>query len=130
MLQGVVSFGIWILYGVFLSRRSLQLRQRVQRMSRTVRGIRGGMTMIGALVILLGGFTGISLAGWMTPKGFTPLGWLAATLFGLAFVHAQTMSMAMLVSLAVPDVTSPAPGASVPNETARTEDHENVPPRP
>lgn len=46
-----------------------------------------------------------------------PGGWLLAALVGLAFVHAQTVGMAMLISLAYESVTSEQAGTSVPKES-------------
>jgi hypothetical protein len=68
-------------------------------------------------MVLLGGLAIINQRGGFTSSGMTPLAWLATTLLGLAFVHAQTMGMAMLVSLVQENVTN-GPDATSINRTS------------
>ncbi len=44
--------------------------------------------------------------GGFTPNGMTPLTWLAIAAAGLAFVHGQTMAMAILVTLVADGVVT------------------------
>jgi len=67
--------------------------------------------VIGGL-ILFGSFFGSVMWGGFSQSGMNPLTWIVLTIAGLAFAHAQTMSMAMLVSLVQDGVTSGAPGSS------------------
>ncbi len=52
----------------------------------------------GAACLLLALILGQTLGGFGA-SGMTPLAWIVVAVCGLAFVHAQTMSMAILVTL-------------------------------
>lgn len=74
-------------------------------MPRAQRGLTGAALFIVGVALLLIGLTAILRAGGFTSSGMTPLAWMSVALLGLAFVHAQMLGMAMLVSLVLPDVT-------------------------
>lgn len=98
--QGLVSFVVWILYGVFQTRRLAQVRAAVERVPRSRRGCLGALILLVAAGTLFGGLIGITAMGGFAGGGMTALGWLLVTLLGLGFVHAQTMAVAMLATLA------------------------------
>src|SRR5437868_786755 len=98
-LQGGISFVLWIAYGVVQSRRSGAIRAQVVQLGPAHRGILGAALFVVGAMVLIGGLSIVLQRGGFTPSGMTPLAWLTITLLGLAFVHAQTMGMAMLVSL-------------------------------
>lgn len=105
-LQAITCFGLWIAYGVVQARRSPRIRARLEAMSRGKKTAMGAILMLsGALVFFLTLLGSYVLHG-ITPNGMTPLTWIAVALGGLAFVHAQTMAMAMMVSLVHETVTS------------------------
>jgi hypothetical protein len=72
--------------------------------------------LVGAMV-LIGGLTIIMQRGGFTSAGMTLAAWIVVTLLGLAFVHAQTMGMAMLVSLIQENVTNTPLATSI-NKTS------------
>lgn len=81
-------------------------------MPRTMRGILGAALFLVGAMVLIGGLAIILHLGGFGEEGMTMGAWLAVTLLGLAFVHAQTMGTAMLVTLIQENVTKPRPGAS------------------
>lgn len=91
---------VWILYGVVQTRRSARVLAAVERVPRSRRGCLGALVMLFSAAGLFGGLMGIAAIGGFAGGGMTALGWLLVTLLGLAFVHAQTMAMGMLVTLA------------------------------
>ncbi len=105
LAQGLGSFVVWILYGIVQARRSQSIRASVGRLNRLQRGLFGAGLMVGGILLLFGGFVGLQAIGALGHEAMTTLGWILATLVGLAFVHCQTMGMAMLVSLALDGVT-------------------------
>jgi hypothetical protein len=116
-LQGGIAFAVWIAYGVFQSRKSQQIRIQVGAIPRTQRGLAGvALFLVGAMV-LFGGLAIVLNQGGFTQSGMTPLAWVIVTALGLAFVHAQTMGMAMLVSLIQEGVTNIGDATSM-NRTA------------
>jgi hypothetical protein len=104
---------MWIGYGVFQSRRSNLIREQVGGMGRAQRGITGSLLFLVGAMVLIGGLAIVMQQGGFTSSGMTPLAWLNVTFLGLAFVHAQTMGMAMLVSLVHQNVTNAAAAASI-----------------
>ena len=110
--QGLVCFAIWIGYGVLQSRRSAQIRDRILTIPRSNRVASGVLHMLIGGLIMFASFFGAVMWGGFTPSGMNPITWLVLGIAGLAFVHAQTMSMAMLVSLVQDGVTSGASGPS------------------
>jgi len=116
--QALVCFGLWIGYGVLQARRSETIRAKVTSLSRNARATMGAVTMLLGAIVLFGILIGSQYLGGFTRDGMTPLTWLAIGAGGLLFVHAQTMAMAMLVSLVYESVTS-TPGASSDQEVAQ-----------
>jgi len=106
LAQGIGSFVLWILYGVYQARRSSAIRNRVGMVPRSTRGLAGAGLMLLGILVLFGAFVGIQAIGGFTRTGMTPLAWVLMTLAGLLFVHCQTMGMAMLVSVALEGATS------------------------
>jgi hypothetical protein len=122
-VQALSCFALWIVYGVFQSKRSDAIRARISRLSRTARAWLGALLMVGGAVIMIAaGLLMESLKGF-TPKGMTMTGWLVIAAAGLAFVHAQTMAFAMLVSLAYDSVTNgPRPPSDQRNDKGTNQD--------
>src|SRR5690242_522485 len=104
--QGLACFLLWIGYGVVQSRRSEAIRVKVGGMSRTARAVLGALLMVGGAALLIGAGLLMDGIGGFAKTGMTPIGWLIVATAGLVFVHAQTMSFAMLVSLAHETVTN------------------------
>jgi hypothetical protein len=98
-IQGLVCFVLWIGYGFVQSRRSGQIRENLQKLSRKTRALSGAALMLLGAGVLFGALIGNHALGGFTPTGMTPLSWICIALAGLLFVHAQTMAMAMLVTL-------------------------------
>jgi hypothetical protein len=111
-LQALICFGIWITYGVIQSRRSAQIRTQFTQMSRGARSRNGAFLMLGGGALLFGCLILCYVTGGLTPNGFKVWAWLLFAICGLAFVHAQTMAMAMLVSLMYDGVTSQGDSSS------------------
>jgi len=112
-LEAGLSFLAWIAYGVFQGRRANVIRSQVQRMSRGSRGILGSALFLVGAMVLIGGLGVVLQRGGFTRTGLTPAAWAIVTLLGLAFVHAQTLGMAMLVSLIQENVTNAGGSASM-----------------
>jgi hypothetical protein len=110
--QGVVCFLLWIGYGAIQARRSDKIRAKMSALGRGTRATLGGVLMIGGAAVLIAGGVVIEQIGGFTKTGMTALGWLVVAVVGLVFVHAQTMSFAMLVSLAQETVTNSHPSPS------------------
>ena len=62
--------------------------------------------MLGGAGVLFIAFITCIIGSGLGANGFTWWAWILMGLGGLAFVHAQTISMAMLISLADDGVTS------------------------
>src|SRR5690606_2662788 len=91
--------------------------QRLSGMSRQTRAVRGAVAMLGGASVLFGALIASHALGGFTANGMTPLTFFAIAVAGLAFVHAQTMAMAMLVTLMLDGVvTSRNHGPSDPQE--------------
>jgi hypothetical protein len=112
-LQGGLSFLIWIGYGVVQNRRSQLIRGQVGRMPKGQRGGLGAALLVVGAMVLLGGLAIVLQQGGFTNTGMTPIAWLAVSILGLAFVHAQTMGTAMLISLIQENVTNRPDAASI-----------------
>ncbi len=116
--QGGLSFLLWIGYGAIQSRRSRRIQGDVGRMPRGQRGILGAALFVVGAMVLIGGLAIVLRNGGFTGAGMTYWAWAAISILGLAFVHAQTMGMAMLVSLIQENVTNLPQPASM-NRTTR-----------
>jgi len=101
---GLIVFAAWLCYGVFQWRRSGRLLGRVKAMSPARRQGLATLLILGSAVLLLAGLYGIAA---LAPgrHDLNVLQWFAVALLGLAFVHAQTMAAAMLISQAQFGVT-------------------------
>ncbi|HVT11574.1 MAG TPA: hypothetical protein VHE55_04855 [Fimbriimonadaceae bacterium] len=117
-LQGSLSFLVWIGYGVIQNRRSHRIREDVGRMPRAQRGALGAALFVVGAMVLIGGLAIIQQNGGFTDTGMAYWAWAVVSVLGLAFVHAQTMGMAMLVSLVQENVTNLPQSASM-NRTTR-----------
>jgi hypothetical protein len=124
--QAGVSFLVWIAYGIVQARRSEEIRVRVFAMPRNARTVRAVSLMLGGVVFLGLGLAVVQALGGVTRDGMTLWGWVLVTGVGLVFVHAQAMSMALLVSLALESVTERAPRTSS-QESALRDTHEEPP---
>ncbi len=112
-IQGGASFLLWIGYGYLQSRRSAAIRRQVGQIPRSRRGILGAALFLVGMMVLFGGLGLVLRQGGFTANGMTPAGWIVVTLLGLAFVHAQTMGTALLVSMIQRDVTNEVESASI-----------------
>lgn len=73
--------------------------------------------MLGGVIAFFLLLLALPFLGQIANGRVQPFGWVLVALGGLAFVHAQTMGMAYLVSMAQEAVTSQSSGASDPLET-------------
>lgn len=105
--MSLISFALWIGYGVFQARRSSEIRDRVSRVPRSRRVLIGAGLMILGIAALFVALMAIQSLGAFSGKEMTIPGWLGATFGGLMCVHCQTLAMAMLVSVALEPVTNP-----------------------
>lgn len=115
--QALACFGLWIGYGVVQARRSESIRAKVNALPRGTRATLGAVLLVVGAAVLFGTLIGAQLLGGFTRDGMSPLTWLAIGAGGLLFVHAQTMAMAMLVSLvheSVTSTTSPSSDQEIP----------------
>jgi hypothetical protein len=105
-VQGLVCLAIWIGYGVFQTRRSTTLRAQLLAIPRSARGIRGAVLMLLGAAILMASLMLANSLGGFTDNGMTPLTWVGIAIAGLAFVHGQTMAMAILVTMVTDGVVT------------------------
>jgi multidrug efflux pump subunit AcrB len=115
--QGLISFALWLVYGAIQWRRSKEIHSQMSALQRIRRITGAAVLMLASAVVLLAGLFAVELLGGFTRTAMTPLGWLGVTVIGLAFVHAQTLAAAMLVSLVRPAVTEEAAAASSKRDT-------------
>jgi hypothetical protein len=78
-------------------------------MPRGTRAVSGAVFMLLGAGVLFGTLIGTHSTGGFTSGGMTPLAWIAIALSGLLFVHAQTMAMAMLITLIYDGVVTSKP---------------------
>ena len=97
----IAVFLVWVLYGVVQWRRSGKILHRLTQMPRRKRVAIASGCLFGGAVFMLAALYAIFFVAKL--QGFALAA--ATALVGLAFVHAQTMAAAMLVSLAYPGVT-------------------------
>lgn len=105
-IQGLVCLVLWIGYGVVQSRRSNELRDKLNAIPRSARGLRGALLMLVGAAILFAALLIAHSLGGFTENGMTPLTWVAIAIAGFAFVHGQTMAMAILVTLVTDGVVT------------------------
>ena len=105
-LQALPLFGLWVAYA-FLIRRWVQGgRQRYLARSRAWRMIAMAASIFGSLAVLVACF--FALKGF----GLGGIGYGLAAVAGLAFVHLQSLAVALTLSLAVEGVTRRVPAPS------------------
>jgi hypothetical protein len=105
-IQGLICFAIWIAYGFVQSRRSDQIRGKISGQPRSKRAIGGAVIMLLGAGILFGVLVTAHSLGGFTDRGMTIPTFIAIAVAGLGFVHAQTMAMAMLVTLMLDGVVT------------------------
>jgi len=114
----------WIAYGVLQSRRTLTIREWTRSVPRTRRGLMAAGLMLGSIAPV---FVVLTLAlqyGGFGNNGMTPLVWLGVGLFGLIFVHGQTLATALLVTMAHESVTAERLETSTRKVLQENDDHE------
>lgn len=100
LAQGGLSFLVWIGYGIIQSRRSQAIRTWVLSIPRARLGLFAALLMVVGLLALFGIIVLVYKADGFTETAMKPWGWAVVTVVGLAYVHVQTLAMAMLVILA------------------------------
>ncbi len=111
---------VWVLYGWTVWRRTPQIRQKYGAMERNKRVLLSIWLMIGGLLALLFGLFGaFSL---LAPKNGAPgfALWLAVAAIGCVFVHAQTLSAAIMTTLMEREVTD------APSEASQNQESEGL----
>jgi len=103
--QALSSFGLWIAYGVYQSRRSAKVRAWAQRFSPASRGLAAAGLFLTAALVMFGGLMAIITGKGLGPSGLAGWAWLLVVCVGLVFVHIQTLAMALLVVSAQEAVT-------------------------
>ena len=109
----LVLFVLWLAFGLLLVRKGALFSQ-VNALSKTWRKGGGLLLLVISAAILLGGLLAIGNAA--PAQSIGPLQWAFAALIGLIFVACQMTAVAMLVSLAEPEVTGRADDTSTPTE--------------
>lgn len=99
-IQALVSFALWIAYGVVLARLAPSMRKTFSGQSRRRRTVLGPVLMVLGAVLLLVGIGGIGALRGLGPTGLKPWAWLVLTVIGLGFVHAQSVASLLMISLA------------------------------
>lgn len=96
-VQGGTAFLLWIAYGVYQARRAQKVRQWALSVSPTKRGLTSAGLFLGSLPVLFGGLALVNALGGFGRDRMTAWAWILITLVGFAFVHLQTLGMALLV---------------------------------
>jgi hypothetical protein len=115
-IQGLLSFGIWIGYGLYQRKRAFKLKAWTQRVPVAYRTLLAIAMLLASLVLLFGGFILLSNFGQLSPDGMSFFGWLSLTAVGLAFVHLQMSAASLLVSKLLEDQVT-ASGSDPSNST-------------
>jgi hypothetical protein len=110
--QCVVSFAIWIAFGVARWIKREGMRAKIDAMPRTRRVLGGAAMMILGAAWLLGGMLAIQSLNGIQQGALALWAWLAVTLVGLGFVWAQTEAVAMMVSVVLENDTNGRPESS------------------
>lgn len=107
--QCVVSFAVWIAYGVWWWRGKDRIRQGMTSLPKSRRAVFGALLMAIGGVWLLAGLLAIQAFSGMNRDGLKWWAWIAVTFVGLGFVAAQTRAAALMASAAFEsDTPSPA----------------------
>lgn len=125
-LQGATCFLLWIGYGFMQGRRSQFVRNWAQSTERTRRGLLAAALMLGSMLPV---FVVLNLAlqyNGFGKNGMSALVWLGVAVFGLVFVHGQTLATALLVTNAYEAVTAERLEASS-NHGTHEKDHDKAP---
>ncbi|HEY0866437.1 MAG TPA: hypothetical protein VGE01_03605 [Fimbriimonas sp.] len=125
-IQGLLSFLVWVGYGFWQSRRPQPPLTFTRRMRREVRGLTAAALLLVAVALLFGALDAVYRFGGFRPQGLAPWAWGLVTVVGLAFIHLQTLSLALIVTLAKDSVTAGRTPASTTQNTG--EDNEQTPP--
>lgn len=110
--QALVSFGLWVAYGIVQARRASQIRLWAKQVSPTLRGLWAAGLFLGGAGIMFGALFSLAARKGITNQGIAMWGWAMLSLAGLVFVHAQTLAMALLVVSAQEAVTQGRASAS------------------
>jgi hypothetical protein len=117
--QALLSFLVWLAYGVWMRRRSDALRARLAGMSRARRVFLGSAGLVLSAFGLLAGLVAVSAMGGLREGALTPWAWLAVTVLGLGFVHMQVLGAAAMISLVQDRETHrPEPPSESPKDQA------------
>lgn len=125
--QALLSFALWVAFGVVRMRNSTHWRDRAKQVSPAKRGIQAAAAFLLAVVVLFGPLTLIATLGGLTKSGFTLWAWLVLTAAGLAFVALQTWGTALLVLSAQDSVTQARLNTSGKPESIGTSSDEDAP---
>jgi hypothetical protein len=98
-------------YGYLQSRRGDQIRSFAKNRKGPKALLAAGLLLL-AVAILFGGLNLIYANGGFTEGGLRWWAWLGVCLIGLAFVHLQTLSLALIATIAQDAVTAGRPSAS------------------
>jgi hypothetical protein len=97
--QCILSFLIWIAFGVLWRRRVARSDFRHAGLSRGTVAFRGAGMLVYGAVWLLGGLFVVQAFGGLTPTGLKPWAWTLVTVAGIEFVRAQMVAVAKMVDL-------------------------------
>ena len=103
--QALLSFGLWVAYGVVQARRASRIRAWARQVSPALRGLWAAGLFLGGAGVMFGSLFSLAARNGITPLGIAGWGWIVLSLAGLVFVHAQTLAMALLVVSAQEAVT-------------------------
>ena len=109
---------------MFQARRSGEVRVWAQGTARSKRGLLAAFWMLGSILPV---FIILNVAlqyNGFGKNGMTPVTWLGVSVFGLLFVHGQTLATALLVTSAHETVTAERLQASSNLSPSENDDHE------
>lgn len=110
--QAILSFVIWVAYGIRFARRGAQVKAWALAKSPSKRGITAGGLFLLGMVALFGAMMAAAAAKAVRPDGIVLWAHLLITLAGLGLVHAQMLAMALLITAPQPTVTPDLASAS------------------
>lgn len=120
--QALTLFALWIGYGVLQSRRRPQLRAWIARFPTSRRNVIASLCFLLAVVILFAGLLGTDAIGGFRNGVMALWAWPIIAVIGLAFVHLQTLGVAILVVSIQESVTQSRLAASTSQEHSNDQD--------
>jgi len=111
-IQGSACALLWLAYGYWLRGRFLTLRPRIDGLPRGIKVARSTVGFLASIAVLFAGIWAIDIAGGLHRGALTLWALPIVAIVGLVFVHLQSTSAALLLSLVLSSETTEGDSAS------------------